>query len=74
MTPGCYCSYVKANQGMIFAYNYRAWLANDTSWLSTIHTRTIFTNAIHNVSYECPGSNSHDMIYCEVMTHGSRAW
>ena len=31
MISGCYCSYVKANQGTIFAYNYRARLANDTS-------------------------------------------
>ena len=41
--------------------------------LLTIHTRTIFTYDIHNVSYDCHGSNLHHTICGEVMTHASRA-
>ena len=44
-----------------------------TSHLLTVHTCTVFTYDIHNVSYECSESNLHDTICHEVRTHASRA-
>ena len=38
-----------------------------------IPTRAIFTYDIPYVSYDFCGSNLHDTIYREVMTHASRA-
>ena len=44
------------------------------SSLLTIHTRTIFTYDIHNVSYECSGSNLHDTICHEGSLPADVLW
>ena len=38
-----------------------------------LHTRTIFTYDIHNVSYEFRGPDLQGTVRREVMTHASRA-
>ena len=53
----------------IFAYNYRAQLA----YVTTFDHPHVHTYDIHNVSYECCGSNLYDTICRKVMMHVSRA-
>ena len=59
---------LKANlNGKILAYDYCAQLVYVMT--STIHMYTIFTYDIHNVLYECHGSNLQDTICHKVMTY-----